>query len=1042
MSLAELSIKRPVFITAVTILILITGLIGLLKMPINLFPKVEFPVIAIITNYPGASPKEIESQITKKIEKKLATLSNLKDLTSTSSQGQSQVVARFNLDIDIKDARQKVSDELTNIKNSLPENAEDPYIWVMDPNSKPVIILSLSGDYDTNKLYNIADDEIKNQLEQIDQVGLVRLYGGRKHQIAVNLSREKLKEYNISADQIVKQLKLNGQNIPVGKYIKNNKDILVRTIGEYSNIETLENTLINFTGSDVAILLKDVATVGKELKEEKSIHYLNKKKSVFIFVYKQSGANTIAVTEHIKNKITNINKQLKKHNQNLKLDIIINDGKIIKDNVKDVRETIILGIILTIIVVFLFLGNLRSTVITGLALPTSLLGAFALMNYFDFSINVMTLLALSLAVGLLIDDAIVVRENIFRHIQNGINTTTAALNGTKEVTLAVIGTTLTIIAVFGPVAFLHGIVGQFFKEFGLTICFAMLISLFDALTIAPMLSKYFAGKVKSKQEILSDKHNQSKFKKIIYSVVTLQDYLEKKYVYILKYCLKHPILILLISIIIFILSIYSASFVNKTFMSEQNNGEFNINYELPPGTDLQSTNKLSLDIIDLLLTIPEIKLVVTNVGENNVSYKSSTYVKLVSNNKRNKTTSEVKDLVREKLKKFEYAKPVISNYDMVGSGMRPFNLNISGNNNDILDKAANKVFAYLKNHSALSDVEISTNNGEPELQIKLDQNKAEQLGISSILLGKELRTQIDGSVAAEYKKKSGGDLDILVQINPEEKNLIKNFDKIYIPNINNNFIKLSSFATLKETTGPVNIKRENRIKYIQISADMNPQGPGMAAVMDDIKKYFAQELKDYPNINYKFMGESESFNELIENMIIALILALIFIYLVLASLYESYILPITIMLVIPLAIIGALFALLITNHNLDLFSMIGIILLLGLATKNSILLVDYTNQKLQQGYDRSEAIIQAGVTRLRPILMTTVALIAGMLPVAIGINEASGQRTSMGIAIIGGLISSTLLSLLVIPATFSYIDKMRVWGRNKLGLAPINKHVS
>ena len=1040
MSLAVLSIKRPVFISSLIILLLVVGYISLNKMPINLFPNVDFPLVSIYTAYPGAAPAEIETQITKVIEDSLSTVSNVKSIKSRSNEGSSQVMVEFNLDIKLNDAQQKVRDKIANIKNFLPKDAKEPVIYVLDPASQPIIILALTGNMDTNKLYTIADDKIKNAIEQTSNIGLVDILGGREEEIIVNLDRAKLKQHNISASQVASHIGLAGENTPLGKYSNDGREVIFRTLGEYNTINDINKTIVNFVGNDIPVTVGDVAEVKSGFKDEQSKTLINGNPAVFIFAFRQSGSNIIAAVDNIMKKLPDLNKQLQLIDPSLKITEVRNDAKIIDANVKDVFDTIVIGIILTIIVVYFFLGSVRSTIITGLALPTSLLGAFTLMYVFGFSINVMSLLALSLAVGLLIDDAIVVRENIFRHIEHGESPARASIMGTQEVTLAVIGTTLTILAVFGPVAFLYGIVGQFFKEFGLTICFAMMISLFDALTIAPMLSTYFAGKIKTKAEIRAEAINPSRLKRVLTSVIRLQDWLELKYVNVLNFTLRRPLLILSSSLVIFILSIVCVKYIPKTFLPAQDHGEFGLSLELAPGANLDAMEKVSLDVYKTLSTIPEIEQALTIVGtRDGATNKASFYISLVDANKRKLNTTQVKNIVTDKLKPYEFAKPLVTEIDLVGSGMRPFNLSISGPDSAKLEIVADKVFQYLDKHPALTSVDTSSSNGKPEVQVKLDQEKAEQLGISSKTVGQELRVQIDGAQPSLLRH-NGLETDIRVRVKPEQRDLSTNFESIYIPNINNTLLQLASFASLNKTTGPASINRENKERYINISADLNPNGPGMSQVISDIHQLFKTEIKLEPGMRYDFMGQSESFGELIHNMIIALVLGLLFIYLVLASLYESFILPITIMLVIPLAIVGAFIGLLITNHSLDLFSMIGCIMLLGLATKNSILLVDYINQKLKLGYTRRDAIIEAGRTRLRPILMTTVALIAGMIPVAVGINEASKQRTSMGIAIIGGLISSTLLTLVVIPAAFSYFDRMRTWARKKLKLDDISHH--
>ncbi|MGZ3856419.1 MAG: efflux RND transporter permease subunit, partial [Bacteriovorax sp.] len=626
---------------------------------------------------------------------------------------------------------------------------------------------------------------------------------------------------------------------------------------------------------------------------------------------------------------------------------------------------------------------------------------------------------------------IVVRENIFRHIEMGADPVTAAIKGTNEVTLAVVATTLTVIAVFGPIAFLQGIVGQFFKEFGLTVCFALIISLFDALTMAPMLSAYFAGKI----ELHEPGH--VKVKKGLYDHTLgavldkfnkFQDWLEDIYVGILKFTLKRPILILLVSLFVFFGSFAALKTVSKTFIPAQDSGEFMVSIDLKPGTSLDGMNAVATEIESLIRKNKEVLNTVLTVGDTSGQpEKANIFVNLIPPKLRKGiNTSAFKEMIRNQLKPYAYANPAVKDIDNVGGGQRPFNVIIVGEDMKEIQKYSTMLFEKIKHHPALKDVDTSDRPGKPEFQVVPDRSKAQKLGVSTTLMGSELRTMIEGTKAAVFREK-GEEYDIRVRLQEDQRDLKKAYEVTYVPNINYSLIKLSDVTTPLETTGPANINRQNRGRYIQISADIAPNGPGMGGAIADINRIMTDEIKLPSNMRYQFIGQAENFQELIANMIVAAGLGIMFIYFVLASLYESFVTPFTIMLVLPLAMCGAFYALAITGASLDLFSMIGCVMLLGVATKNSILLVDYANQQVQQGLSLYDAIIASGRSRLRPILMTSFALIAGMVPLAIGLNEASKQRTSMGIAVIGGLISSTLLTLVVIPAAYTYIERFRVW---------------
>ena len=813
---------------------------------------------------------------------------------------------------------------------------------------------------------------------------------------------------------------------------------MFRSLGEFKTIDEIKDTLVNFFGSDVPTRISDVGKIDDALVDEKTRAFEDGKKSLFLYVFRQSGANTIQVVDEVKKQMAKLNTQMAGQPGAPQLKMIRDGADAIHQNVDDVNESIISGVILAVIVVFFFLGNGRSTIITGLALPNSLIGAFILMWLAGFSINIMSLLALSLSVGLLVDDAIVVRENIFRHIEMGKTPIQAAKDGTDEVRLAVIATTLTVIAVFGPVGFLKGVVGQFFKQFGLTICFAMAISLFDALTIAPMLSAYFAGGLHSvRKENLYDKTVGA----ILRKFDDFQSKLENRYEKLIHWVLAHPLKTLAISLLVFFGSVSVIAFVPKTFLPAQDNGEFTVGLDLPPGTTLDQMNELAAKIDSIIRGHKEVAVSAMTVGNStgDPNY-ADFYVRLVPSKQRTMNTSAFKQILRDEFKPYANANPKVKDYDAVNGGLRPFTLNILGNNQEDLNRVGKEAFEIIRKYPGLKDVDTSDRPGKPEFQIALDPKRAQSLGMSTRIMGDELRTQIEGNTGAKFRE-LGREYDILVRLQDDQRDLKKAFRETYVPNINNNLIWLPDVTTSKDTQGPATINRQDRSRLYQISADIAP-GAGLGNIMADVDNMFKTQVKLPPGLRYAFVGQAENFQELGENMVTALGLGVMFIYLVLSSLYESFITPFTIMLALPLAMCGSFFALFVAHSSLDIFSMIGSIMLMGVATKNSILLVDYTNQLMASGRSRNEAIAEAGRTRLRPILMTTMALIAGTLPIALGLNEASKQRTSMGIAIIGGVISSTLLTLIVVPAAFTYIDRFRLWSGTILKriFAPKDKH--
>lgn len=1027
MNLAELSIKRPTFITCIVLLMLAVGYLSMKRLGVDLFPNVTFPVVTVTTTYPGAGPSEIETLVSRPLEEELSTISGIKRLTSTNREGVSTVIAEFTLETDVKYAEQQIRDRTGSAKRKLPSDIDEPIIRRIDPADQPVLIVSVKADLAEDKLYDVANEVIKPKMEQVNQVGLVEIVGGRKREIHISLDRKKLKDFELSATSVAARVSAAGENIPAGKTDSGKIETVFRTLGEFKSLDDIKKTIVNFFGNDVPTTVGDIATVNDTLEDERSRAFVNGEKSLFLLIYRQSGSNTLAVVNNLKKQIEKVNAELSPTQGAPSITVVRDGSTWIKANVDDVNESILFGVILAVIVVYFFLGNGRSTIITGLALPNSLIGAFVLMAAAGFTINIMTLLALSLSVGLLIDDAIVVRENIFRHIEMGKPSKEAALVGTREVTLAVIATTLTVIAVFGPVGFLKGVTGQFFKEFGLTICFAMMISLFDALTIAPMLSAYFAGK---NHGIKTTGLWGSTVGKLVASFDRFQTWLEEQYGRLLHFTIRRPILVLASSFVVFLGSCALVTQVPKTFLPPQDAGEFIVSLDLPPGTNLNEMSLLAQKVDVELRKNPEVLVSALTVGSQSGANYADFFVRLVPAKQRSLNTSGVKDRVREQLKAFSQANPKVKDYDAVGGGQRPFILNLMGSDLEALETYGAKVFEKVKAHPGLKDVDTSLRPGKPEFQLALDPKRALALGVSTKTIGLELRTQVEGMVSAKLRE-NGTEYDVRVRMQEQDRNLKEQFKDVYVPNVNGNLVRASMVATPREEKGAATIERQDRSRRVQINADITP-GAGLGNIMEDLQKMFASELPLPPGIRYNFVGQAENFQELADSMLVAMGLGVLFIFLVLASLYESFVTPLTIMLALPLAIVGSFVALFITGESLNIFSMIGTIMLLGVATKNSILLVDYANQRIAEGKDRATAIIEAGRTRLRPILMTTMALIAGTIPIAIGLNEASRQRTSMGVAIIGGLISSTLLTLVVVPAAYSYIDRFRVWSRDTL----------
>lgn len=1023
MSPSLLSVRHPVFIMSITILILVLGAMSLKGLPIDLFPDVSLPTVVVQTSYPGAGPKEVETEVSKILEDEVSSISGVKKVSSQNMEGVSLITIEFSLKTNLNFAEQEVRAKVSNAARLLPDDIDTPVIFKISPSDAPILGIALQSDLPDGELYDLANEIISPQFEQVFQVGRVDILGGRKREIHVSLNNDRLNETDISASAVVAALQSGGRNVPAGKIDEGAQQYTFRTVAQYQTIAEINNSVLRLADVYHPITIGSVATIQDTLQDEISRTRINGKKALNFDIYRQTGANSVRVADDVKAKIEKMNADFKAKGVNAEMKAIFDATRKIRANVFDVYESITIGVILTIIVVYFFLGSLKSTLITGFALPNSLLGACIVMSLFGFSINIMSLLAMSLVVGLLVDDAIVVRENIFRKLEEGLSAKKAAVIGTNEVTLAVIATTLAILAVFGPIGNLQGIVGQFFKQFGLTVCFAMIISLFDGLFVAPALSAYVAG---------SHSHAEptSRFgrwnKKLLKDFDNFQSWLEKVYVRILRWSLAHPLKTIGASVGIFLFSIFIAGKVPFTFLPPQDNGEFFVMFELPPGASLDGTDAVAKQLEEILAKRPEIEDIMTTIGNRNrEAQKGSLYIRLVPSKKREFNTTQMKDIVFEELKDFRKYNLIVS--DNPGQqNSRPFNLNIVGQDMDQLIAYSKKFYEFLNKNPNLQQVDTSYREGKPEFQVVLKPDIAKASGVTVMAVGGELRSLIEGQTPAIYRE-NGINYDVRVRLRDEERDLRKQFTKIKVPNLNQRLVPLNNVANLVEAQGPAVILRENRNRYIQLSAGITPGGAGLGGVMAQVQKLSQSELKPPPGVSFSFVGEAERFAELMTNILVSMGLGVMFIYLVLASLYGSFITPVTIMSVIPLAACGAFFSLFIARSTFDLFSMIGCVMLMGLATKNSILLIDSASALQREGVDRVSALIKAGETRLRPIIMTSLALIAGMVPVAIGLNEASKSRTSLGIVVIGGTISSTLLTLLVIPAIHLYVDRFQDW---------------
>lgn len=1039
MNIASLAIRRPTFILALVSVMLVVGLISFSRLGVDQFPDVTFPVVSVFTPYRGAGPQEIETLVSKPLEEEISSISGIKHISSTNQDGLSIITVEFTLETDVKYAEQKVRDKVFSARNKLPREIDEPVLRRYDPSDQAVLRLVLQADLKPGALYSLAKDEVKAHLEQVNGVAVVQIIGGTQREIQVNLDRTALKDREVSLTSVSQRIAANSQNVPVGKISEGPREVLLRTVGEYRSLDQIRKSAVNFFGSDQPVAVQDLGEVKDTVEDVQAYGYYNTHPAVYLDIFRQSGSNTVAVVDRIFSQIKKLNAGFEKTAGHPTIVVVRDLAKPVRWNIEDVRTAILEGILLTILVVYFFLGSFRSTFITTIALPNSLIGAFILMYLMGFTINVVTLLALSLTIGLLIDDAIVVRENIWRHMEMGKTPKQAAIEGTKEVTLAVVATTSVVISVFAPVGFLSGTVGQFFKQMGWTVVFAMAVSLFDAMTMAPLLSAYFGGqKAKPKQGFsaacewcLSPVH------RLVHAFDRFQDWLTRAYERVVRFCLNRRGWVMGLSLLLFVASLGLMPKIKKTFIPMQDIGYFQLNLEAKPGTSLEAMRQTAIQVQDLVRKHKEVTttalLVGNTEGEPNVA---NLYVELVDYKKRKVSTTDVKQQLREEFKSFQAATVRVGDVGGFGN-MSPFTMFLIGDDLGKLAQAGEMVKEKFKTIPGLADVDSNYRPGKPEYQIVMDSQRMQNLGVSAVTVGQELRGMVDGVVPAKFRE-GDKEFDIRVRLKPGQRDLRGRLNDIFVPNMNFNLVRLSDVAAPVSTSGPLKINRRDRERYVMISGELGPGG-ALGNIQNDAKAIMAKTALP-EGVRYQFVGQAEDLQDLFLSMIVAMGLGVTFIFLVLASLYESLVMPFLIMLALPLAIVGALASLFIFGKTLDMFSMIGLILLLGLVVKNSILLVDYTIHQIRRGVPRREAVIQAGKVRLRPILMTTLALIAGTLPLALALSEVSRFRQSMGIAIIGGLISSTLLTLLIIPAGFEWADDFRLWTRRLFG-RPIKREI-
>lgn len=1036
MFLSNLSINRPVFTAMVTIALMTLGMLAVRNIGVDLFPDVSFPVVVVNTVYPGAGPEEVEQQVTRIVEESVSSVNGVDRVSSFSRDSISTVIIEFKIGTDVKAAATDVREKMAGLRYNLPDDIEEPIIQRFDPSAVAIMNYVVSSGRSPSETRRLAEDVIKPRLEAIDGVASVKVVGGQEREVKVLLDRDRLEALGLSIAQVTQQLGSEGFDLPAGRIIGARSELNIKTEGRFRSIDELGEVVVASLASGSQVRLRDVARVVDGFEERRSFTRLDGEEAVTLEIQKQSGSNTVAIADGVMKAVDRLLPQLP---EDVRLIKAIDTSEFIRRNVESVEHEIVFGGLMAVLVVFLFMLDWRSTFITSLSLPTSVITTFFVMWMLGFTFNMMSLLALSLSIGLLIDDAVVVRENIFRHMEMGKDRVTASRDGTAEIGLAVMATTFTIVAVFVPVAFMGGIVGMMFKQFGLTIAAAVLVSLFVSFTIDPMMS------ARVMKAIEPGHHERLKHHRWFGPIVRGYDKLDAFYRDVLEWVLNHKITVVVLATLMFVGSIALTGLMGKEFVPPQDRSEFVVNLEMPAGTSLAEMDRVVLQVEKLIREASsEIRTLYSTVGFNDEVNEARVRVFTTKVLERTVTQWEIQDAIRERLTTIPGLKSNVSELGiMEGAEQMPITLFVRGDDYEKLKEYARMVLDVVATTPGVVDADMSYRDGKIESSIRVDRSRAADLGVSVGTIAQTARIAVEGAVVAKFRD-GDRDIDVRVQLDPEQRTSAESLGELSVPaqsrrmgglpNMAAMFagpqlVKVKDVADIVSTSGPVTIERENRQRQIIVEANLS--GVTLGEALDGITRRLA-ELDAPQGTWWTAGGQAEQMMETFDNMFLALGVAVLFIFFVLASQFESVIHPFTIMFALPLAIVGAFVALFLAGQSIGMSSMIGIILLMGLVTKNAILLVDYTNElREKHGMKMVPALLQAGPTRLRPILMTSAAMVLGMLPSAIATGEGSEFKSPMATGVIGGVIASTFLTLVVVPVVYTWMDRFTIRGRRE-----------
>ncbi len=1023
MKLASSAIHRPIMTAVFYMVIIILGAIAFMRLPIDLMPDVSFPAITVRTNYAGVGPEEIEKLITEPIERALGSAPGIEEITSDSSEGSSSVRVNFVWGTDLAEAADEIRTRIDRVRGALPDDADPPVLYKFDISQFPILFLSVSGDMDPRDLRYFVEDQIQYRLERAPGVAAVNLRGGLRRQIHVNLNRERLQSMRLRTEQVLTALRRENVQLPAGNVYEGDFEIPLRTQGEYSNMQEIEETVVALRNG-VPVRIKDIATVEDTHEEIRDYTRVDGKPGIRLSVNKQSGSNTVTVAREVRAEIERINRDFK----NIKVDVTMDSSKYIENSIRSVRQAAVFGSILAVVVLLLFLRNIRSSMIIAVAIPISVIGTFALMYFYGFTLNTITFGGLALGVGMLVDSAIVVLENIFRHREAGLERKEAAILGTREVGPAIIASALTTVVVFLPVVFMSGMSGVMFKQLAYVVSFSLLCSLVVALTLVPVLCSKFI-RVREPNE-----------KSIVYKFVhfggMLLDRLDGGYQGAIHWALDHRKTVLIGTIMLFGGTLLLLPLIGVELSPETDEGEVRLSYELPPGSTLENSDAVARRLEGIVKSsIPEAGHVMTEVGSGGGGWggggvaSGSVRVVLKEKAQRKRTSQEIANSLRPQLSQMSgvrvraRAGGSFRIMRMTSSTEERLSVEVRGHDLDRAYDLALQVRRIMETIPGVTDALISQSEGRPENQIKIDRTKASALGLSVSEIANTLQTTIGGTRATMYRE-GGDEFDIFVRYGEADRKNLAGVMDTPIQTPSGDVVPLGSLVVLQPAEGPIEIERKNNERNIIVSANLADRDLG--SVVKDLQ-YRLSELAVPLDFAVLLGAEYEEQQRAFRDLILSMVLAIVLVYLVMVAQFESFRDPLIIMFSIPLGLVGVVLTLILTNTTFNMQGFIGAIMLAGIVVNNAIVLVDYTNLlRREHNYSLRQAIEVGGRRRLRPILLTTLTTVLGLLPMALGFGEGSELQVPMARVVIGGLLSSTLITLIFIPTIYMMVEGKRV----------------